>query len=401
MRSTPCILAAGILVAVGLAVGVLVGAAGTKAHGADGPPEYCGDRIPHPPIQIQPNTDPFPLGFVVGSNPATGEPLYRPGSGVVDGRGTADDPYVIEGWCIVRHPLLVDPYVTTAGIFIANTTAHVVVRDVTVDGVSAIPDQDIGIWVSGAENVTVAGSDVEENWDGVRIENSRDVEISNTRIVNNFDDGIDIEDSFRTDIKGNNLSKNTNAGVDLEDTTGARVTGNAFVENIDAQGVGIQSTIYLERTTGVEVTGNVILDTVYGDAVRLDSAVETTVANNTIEDSGEHGIVGFETRSTSIAWNNVTGHFDGGIHLEDPSSPDIRGNNIEANSDHGLHVVDNDDPVAATGNWWGAGSGPSGGVLDACSDTEADGSGQPIATENASVCFDPWRDAPNPGAGTR
>jgi hypothetical protein len=38
-------------------------------------------------------------GFV-WDGPVTGDQVYRPGSGVVAGYGTAANPYVIEGWCI-------------------------------------------------------------------------------------------------------------------------------------------------------------------------------------------------------------------------------------------------------------------------------------------------------------
>lgn len=85
----------------GDARGSLLAASGTGE--AEGCQQASGTdetgRESHPPIRI--DGERGPQGIVVGQDPATGEPIYRPGSGVTDGRGTAQDPHVIEGWCIL------------------------------------------------------------------------------------------------------------------------------------------------------------------------------------------------------------------------------------------------------------------------------------------------------------
>lgn len=46
--------------------------------------------IPHPRIEVVGGAPGY--GFTLGADPATGEPIYRPGTGVVAGTGTSEDP---------------------------------------------------------------------------------------------------------------------------------------------------------------------------------------------------------------------------------------------------------------------------------------------------------------------
>lgn len=118
------------------------GATFACGHDVEAPPEP-GARGDHGAILIN-GTRPG-MGFTLPGEGASGEPVYRPGSGVVRGSGTAEDPFVIEGWEVPR-------------IDLRSTEAHVVVQanDIQVDrtegdGVLLAP----GIYVMDARNVTL------------------------------------------------------------------------------------------------------------------------------------------------------------------------------------------------------------------------------------------------------
>ena len=49
--------------------------------------------------------------------------------------------------------------------------------------------------------------------------------------------------------------------------------------------------------------------------------------------------------------------------------------------------------VDARHNWWGDESGPRGQLRDACSERSAEGSGERIVADRATVCFHPWLSA--------
>jgi hypothetical protein len=67
---------------------------GSTAKATPAEPTPASDCKPHPPIEI--TEDRGPGGFVT-TLPAGGETLHRPGSGVVAGNGTAENPYTDRG----------------------------------------------------------------------------------------------------------------------------------------------------------------------------------------------------------------------------------------------------------------------------------------------------------------
>lgn len=136
---------------------------------------------PHPPIRID-GHHPH-QGFTL-DRPG-GDPVYRPGAGVVAGNGTAANPYVIGGWSTTR-------------IVLENTSAHVRVQQNAIrvpgpqDRAPAAPEplQAALVEVRDAENVTIADNLVDRRHrnlrighgttfvtDTVRIEDSRDVAV--------------------------------------------------------------------------------------------------------------------------------------------------------------------------------------------------------------------------------
>lgn len=350
------------------------------ASPGEGPsPDACGpegDGVPHTPIEITENVG--PEGFVLGHDPVTGEPVYRPGSGVVAGNGTAANPYLIEGWCIPVLPS------DEGGLVIHHTDAHVAIRDVELSGPGPARQAwgALGIHLTYAANVAIDDVLVEDlyhpltSW-GILIDESRDIAITDVAI---------------DDVNGRPIDLIHSRNVTID---GARVTDSA-----KGHAIGLRT------SSELAVTNSVIADHPVGiHATSLTHNV--TIAHNRIANTSSIGLDLPGTNANVVRANVVTGG-EHGIVLRDPPdwwrhSPEqpsrIVANNLQGNANASLTVLGLDDPAHAEDNWWGHATGPSGDVQDACTDAVADGEGTAIVTEAAEVCFDPWLQAPNPEAG--
>lgn len=191
-----------------------------------------GHRGEHEPIAIA--GDVGPTGFILGQDPLTGEPIYRPGSGVVDGEGTPEDPYLIEGW---RVP----------SVSILATTAHVRMEDLAIHGAPTARDL---VALEAAENVHIrsvtaspsGAAPVLGTPHGVDVSGSSNVLVEDSRIQALTDDGIYISDSSNVTIQGNAITDNRNGGVWISSVDGAHVEGNLLKGNtwgIDLRGTDV------------------------------------------------------------------------------------------------------------------------------------------------------------------
>lgn len=333
-------LLAGSLPAIG-AIGTPTGASGPALPTGDGEPADCGNRTPHPPIRV---TEDHGLHGFNWTNPATGESEHRPGSGVVAGNGSAENPYVISGWCVGPVPIWWwSPGYGRRSLLIKNTAAHVLVRDNYVQGTST--------WVNG-----------------VKLENASHVAITNNTITHNRL-GIDVARSNDTRLTHNTITDHLHFGIGVSESTYTRIANNT-----------------------VQYSGR------FG--IFFDHSTEARVAHNTVTDNGFFGVYLFASTGAQVANNTISHNRDDGVHVRVSTGARIANNNIHSNTDAGLSILGDSEPLNATDNWWGHETGPGGGVTDACTGTVADGDGDEIDTSNGGeVCFDPWLSSPNPDAG--
>lgn len=205
-----------IVAAAALAIVPVAASAGAFLH------VDCGDRDPHRPIRIVGDAA-FRLGPAVGVRNPTAA-------------GTADDPYVIAGWCIVP-----DPTPTAgAGIALHDTVAHVVVEDNLVDGHPAdVPftgreDQPSGIRLEDADHVTVQGNEIAGNgFAGVEADLADDAVVRDNAITGNGFAGVDLVDSHGATVAGNVLQGNGD-GIHLSGARRATVVANTVAADDEA-----------------------------------------------------------------------------------------------------------------------------------------------------------------------
>lgn len=145
--------------------------------------------VPHPPIRI--TEEEGSQGFVLEDDGAQG-PVYRPGSGVVAGQGTAEDPYVIEGWCITPAERSSSGLTLNHAIHIEDTEARVVVRDNAIE--APPPDNgdfrgpfEAGITVQDAAHVTIEDNHITGEalslHFAIRVQGAEDIAIRGNEIV--------------------------------------------------------------------------------------------------------------------------------------------------------------------------------------------------------------------------
>lgn len=256
-----------------------------------------------------------------------------------------------------------------------------------------------GVDISSSTGVRVAHNTIEDTGiDSVRIQDSSDAVIARNTITSSGDDGVILIGSDGARIAHNTVTENGNRGLFLWDSGDARVVDNTIEANGD-------DGVLLWESTGARIESNIIQSN-DAEGVFLDASDGARIENNTIAGNRFRGVILFASDRTRIADNTVTGNAHDGVFFWASSSARLADNHIQDNGDAGLVVWGGSEPVDATGNWWGAADGPSGGATDACTGEVADGTGDAIDTDNETlfgedgeVCFDPWRTSPNPDAG--
>src|SRR5206468_3738787 len=233
-------------IALILALTGLLSLAAVAASGGLPTPRMGTLHTPHAPIRIQSNAE------------------FTAANGVVGGHGTPDDPYIIAGWEITN----VD---TMAAIFIRDTDASFVIRDVDVHqppglgwaGIrfievtnARVEDSTVagfswGVSLEFTSNITVTRSNVTHNGLGIQLWFTNDTEpgvsVSNSNVS---DDGVGVSIAYGgRNVIADNLLSNNSCAIQVGDSTNLTVRGNEVMKS-HLQGA------LIERTSNVTIESN-------------------------------------------------------------------------------------------------------------------------------------------------
>lgn len=225
---------------------------------------------------------------------------------VTRGSGTAQDPYVIEGWNIRHGP----ESMQETGILLANTQRHVTIQNNVIHGASGT-----GVQVFNAENVrildnTILGSTFDADLPvgeatggaskGIHIVDAADIIIEDNRVHDHQAASVHVQGSHEVDVAMNTLSSIRGASVLIDEANHTTVEGNAMT---------------LDESTGVEARAPTSL----------------RVSNNTMEGIGM-GLDAVQAEGLLVGGNHVD--LDGGIglRLQGGTGLGILGNNISGAS---------------------------------------------------------------------
>lgn len=257
------------------------------------------------------------------------EPVHRPGSGVVEGSGTAADPYRVAGWCIASPPET-SQVEGVAGINLDGTQAHVVVEDNRILG----SELSQGVRLADAENVHLRGNAVQGHRTGVLVSQVSQVAIEANRITGTEAQatGLVVERSRSVEVANNTVTGQGQGGLRVLDSEAVVVHGN-------------------------EVHGNAWAGFA-GPAVDVTGGTGNLVADNAILDNGGHHTVQLKLGSNHVLRDNhIAGNADGVIVWASEDNV-IRGNRIEANEGVGIGLTAGADGTRVLGNDVAGNEGP-------------------------------------------
>jgi nitrous oxidase accessory protein NosD len=356
----------------------------------------CEDREEHPPIRI--TEDHGPRGFT-WTNPVTGEAEPRPGSGVTGGSGTAEDPFVIDGWCFAAPEGHGASPVAAPAVLVNGTQAHVVVEDNGFTGGTAERvRKQVGVHLEATRNVAVRsnafahvrtgvlveggqGGLVEENTVrfgsiAVEVRGAEQVRVEGNRLVNHLA-GVLGEEAPGLVVASNEVRRMFH-GVHVNASPGVHLAGNVLEDSVEYGG-------YVIRSRGAVLEGNLAVD--HGDTglVLGVSSDQAEVSGNTLRANGDAGLLVHDSDGVRVVenWMEANGV---GVQVRDTAEAlELRGNNLEDSREGvGVDASETELAVDARANWWGCPDGPG---RDGCDGV------------NGDVVVDPWLTEPNPDAG--
>ena len=264
-----------------------------------------------------------------------GNDNFTSANGVVGGLGTADDPYIIEGWNINAS--------NADGIEISNTNAHFIIRNCYVH--EGRVNKKYGIYLEKVINGIVSNNTVENDFYGIHLEYSANNLVTNNIAENNLL-GIGLVSNSDNNLLSNNTVKNGSPGFYIMGSDNNLVTNNTCSGNGDS--------IWLNGSNHNLVTNNLVDNSISGILLSLSS--NNLVDNNTVKNN-DNGI-SLEFGANNIISNNTCeNNIWYGIYLLSLGKGNPNRiyhnnfvNNVNQALDYGLNSWDNGYPSG--GNYW-------------------------------------------------
>ncbi len=262
-------------------------------------PGEVSAQTPHDPIYIDGNGN------------------FTSANGVTGGNGTASDPYIIEGWEINAS--------STHGIWIRNTDAHFVIRDVHVH--SGGPNHNQGISLLNITNGHIENSTSTSNSGGISVLSSHNVTMRGNEVASSHETGIVFHTCTNITVAANNVSLSSSSGIVPMYSTNARIVDNN-ISNGDSGGMILYS------PTNVTIMNNNIFSNEWG--IDLEEAANITIEGNNIFSNRLFGIHVYDTPNTTIVGNNISSNSWMGILFSGSPGAEVTQNDITLNNGDGI-----------------------------------------------------------------
>jgi parallel beta-helix repeat protein len=265
--------------------------------------------------------------------------------------------------------LVIDKRVVLKGVDTGGGRPEINARS----GGSAMTVTADGVWLEGfvvknsdsagsgilvkANDVTVAGNDVTDCYDGIRVDDGRNVVVIGNHLYRNDDAGIVVINGSGIRVTGNHANDNL-YGVYLEKSSAAVIEGNNCSNNIDidvymeyiSDSLVRGNTITSERIkdkkidglgirygTNVTFDGNYVSRHYYG--IKVYNSQDCLVENNVADGSGVNIRLDFETHDTTVLNNTVRNGVDN-IYLHSTAYNNTVVNNTCYNGREGIYMLE-------------------------------------------------------------
>jgi len=323
--------------------------------------------LPNPSSENPPAPVPVRIAYTAHANITiignAGFLAANASTGIANGSGTAVDPYIIEEWDIDASSF--------EGIYIQNANVHFIVRGCYIEGGE---DMNRAIHLNNCTNGTVTGNVCIDNYDGVALENSYGITVSNNSIDNedwldeygisifgsshdniivgnncsHCDEGVYLSNSYNNTIVNNTIYSNVGCGINLWLSDGNTLVNNTCRSNSN-EGILLEGSGH-NTLSGNNCTGN------YLGIYLLSSSNYNTLINNTCDSNTDYGM-----EISSSGWNtlvnNTCTNNDDGIDLYGSSHNILSNNTFSSNAFYGIYLQSSINNTLFNNNCSGATSG--------------------------------------------
>jgi len=248
---------------------------------------------------------------------------FQTGDYVTGGTGTESDPYIIAGWEILST--------TQEGIYVHDTTAYFVIRNVYVHGSGGFN----GIYFSYLVNGAIVESTLTANSAAVRVSGSSNILIANNTLDNQYNAGIWLSYATNVRILNNSIDKTSN-GVYTE----FGVSDIMIIDNsIDESSLG--GVVAWGPATRFTIMNNSMSNTTSGDGLTLSTtATDNLIAFNRVNNNSNYGMaLNEQCYSDTLKNNTIRNNLNGyGIRLYAGDDNVIENNTVKENALGGISI---------------------------------------------------------------
>ncbi len=269
------------------------------------------------------------VGFAGAHAPITilGNSDFTAANGVVGGKGTAADPYIIAGWEINV------PQTASYAVNIQNTTAHFVLRGLIIRG--ALDPLGAAIHLGFVSGATIEGCTISNSLNGIDISSSTAITMKMNVL---YVQGMGLRVIGESPAEYNLAIDTTN------------MLNNAPIHYIYGQHGGTVSGIkgtclYVAASDGVTIENNTIVN---GDGIQLAFVTNSIIRNNEARRTSpvytEHGLTLYRSDNNTVTNNVLVNNRFAGLFLWLSKNNTVTGNQLMANN-FGALVAASDNNV--------------------------------------------------------
>ncbi len=232
-----------------------------------------------------------------------GNENFTPANGVTGGSGTVDDPYVIEGWEIDAS---VAGRSWSGAIDINETDAYFIIQNCYIHGGQ---DNNYSLWsaikFADVWHGTIRGTVIDNVNTGILI----------------YDNGPEVGVPFSAfNIIDGNIIENSYEGIKIYGDPTSYIINNT-VRNINSSGIATWGSMNV-------VVRNNVIDNVkgnsgFGGGILVNGGADNIlIENNTITNSGLHGMDIYYCYNITVRYNNIENSAQYGFRIKDGKDPD-------------------------------------------------------------------------------
>ncbi len=175
--------------------------------------------------------DPLPLAKPIpnerGNIRINSDSEFTWGNGVVDGNGTEEYPFIIEG-------IYINARDGGDAFYVGNTTMHFIMRQCELMNATNTENPyyfGAGLAIHNVTNARITDIEAYESLHGVYLDETHAVSTEISNVHNNTIDGIRLVNTLNTTIKGNLVRNNVENGISLGNTGNISLTDNHCTHN--------------------------------------------------------------------------------------------------------------------------------------------------------------------------